>query len=79
MSATAALGDGPTLQRGVDNHCQVVKLPVETVFSLTELPARLVVVGGGPLGCELAQAFSRPATLLADDEPEAVGLIRARR
>jgi pyruvate/2-oxoglutarate dehydrogenase complex dihydrolipoamide dehydrogenase (E3) component len=31
----------------------------ETVLSLTALPGRFVVVGGGPLGCELAQAFSR--------------------
>ncbi len=31
----------------------------ETVFNLTELPRRLAVVGGGPVGCELAQAFQR--------------------
>lgn len=31
----------------------------ETVFSLTERPRRLGVIGGGPLGCELAQAFCR--------------------
>jgi len=31
----------------------------ETVFSLTERPGRLLVIGGGPLGCELAQAFHR--------------------
>jgi len=31
----------------------------ETVFNLTALPARLVVIGGGPIGCELAQAFAR--------------------
>ncbi len=31
----------------------------ETVFSLTELPRRLIVIGGGPVGCELAQAFRR--------------------
>ena len=31
----------------------------ETIFSLTELPRRLAVVGGGPIGCELAQAFAR--------------------
>ena len=31
----------------------------ETVFSLTESPKRLAVIGGGPIGCELAQAFSR--------------------
>ncbi|MBE1608544.1 FAD-dependent oxidoreductase [Actinopolymorpha pittospori] len=60
----------------------------ETVFSLTQLPARLVVIGSGPLGCELAQAFhrlgaevdmvSRPSTLLANDEPEVGELIRRR-
>jgi len=31
----------------------------ETVFSLTELPRRLIVIGAGPVGCELAQAFRR--------------------
>jgi pyruvate/2-oxoglutarate dehydrogenase complex dihydrolipoamide dehydrogenase (E3) component len=31
----------------------------ETVFNLTELPPRLAVIGGGPIGCELAQAFRR--------------------
>jgi pyruvate/2-oxoglutarate dehydrogenase complex dihydrolipoamide dehydrogenase (E3) component len=31
----------------------------ETVFSLTELPARIGVIGAGPIGCELAQAFAR--------------------
>jgi pyruvate/2-oxoglutarate dehydrogenase complex dihydrolipoamide dehydrogenase (E3) component len=31
----------------------------ETVFSLTERPQRLAVIGGGPIGSELAQAFSR--------------------
>jgi pyruvate/2-oxoglutarate dehydrogenase complex dihydrolipoamide dehydrogenase (E3) component len=31
----------------------------ETIFNLTELPKRLVVIGGGPIGCELSQAFAR--------------------
>src|SRR5579864_7734141 len=31
----------------------------ETVFTLTELPPRLAVIGAGPIGCELAQAFAR--------------------
>lgn len=31
----------------------------ETLFNLTELPERLVVLGGGPIGCEMAQSFAR--------------------
>ncbi len=31
----------------------------ETLFNLTELPARLAVIGGGPIGCEMAQSFAR--------------------
>src|SRR5262249_33483445 len=31
----------------------------ETIFTLTELPRRLVVIGAGPIGCELAQTFQR--------------------
>jgi pyruvate/2-oxoglutarate dehydrogenase complex dihydrolipoamide dehydrogenase (E3) component len=31
----------------------------ESVFNLTQLPRRLAVIGGGPIGCELAQAFQR--------------------
>lgn len=31
----------------------------ETIFSLTELPEKLAVIGGGPIGCELAQTFRR--------------------
>lgn len=41
----------------------------ETVWSLQELPRRLVILGGGPIGCELGQAFARlgsQVTLLHD-------------
>ncbi len=31
----------------------------ETIFSLTELPKRLAVIGAGPIGCEMSQAFRR--------------------
>jgi len=34
-------------------------LTSDSIFGLTELPPRLGVIGGGPLGCELAQAFCR--------------------
>lgn len=40
----------------------------DTVWDLTSLPARLVVLGGGPIACELGQAFARlgsQVTLLA--------------
>ena len=76
--ARAALPDVPGL---ADVGC----LTNETVFSLTELPRRLIVIGGGPVGCELAQAFrrfgsevtlvQRGAWLLPKDEPEASMLI----
>lgn len=43
----------------------------ETVFDLTTLPKSLLVIGGGPVGCELAQAFSRfgARTILVHSEP----------
>ena len=43
----------------------------ETVFSLTELPRRLAVIGGGPIGAEMAQAFRRfgSEVYLFHDEP----------
>ena len=31
----------------------------DTLWQLRELPSRLLVLGGGPIGCELAQAFAR--------------------
>ena len=53
-------------------------LTYQSVWDLGELPRRLVVVGAGPIGCELAQAFCRlgsrvtlveaaPRILLQDD------------
>ncbi|MFO7578111.1 MAG: FAD-dependent oxidoreductase [Pelovirga sp.] len=38
---------------------QVDYLTSDTLWQLRELPARLVVLGGGPIGCEMAQAFAR--------------------
>jgi pyruvate/2-oxoglutarate dehydrogenase complex dihydrolipoamide dehydrogenase (E3) component len=43
-----------------------------TIFELTTLPKRLAVVGGGPLGCELAQAFCRMGcqVVIVQNEPK---------
>ena len=38
---------------------EIGALTSETVWGLRRLPERLVVVGGGPIGCELAQCFAR--------------------
>lgn len=59
----------------------------ESIFDLTALPAHLLVLGGGPVGVELAQAHRRlgarvtlleAARLLAADDPEAVAVVRDR-
>lgn len=38
---------------------QIDCLTSDTIWQLRELPSRLLVLGGGPIGCELAQAFAR--------------------
>lgn len=43
----------------IDGLAEAGFLTNETVFSLTEKPNRLAVIGGGPIGCELAQTFQR--------------------
>ena len=43
----------------------------ENIFTITELPRRMAVIGGGPIGCELAQAFQRfgsAVTILNDGD-----------
>jgi pyruvate/2-oxoglutarate dehydrogenase complex dihydrolipoamide dehydrogenase (E3) component len=44
----------------------------ETIFTLTELPRRLAVIGAGPIGCELVQAFARfgAQTFLVGNRPQ---------
>jgi pyruvate/2-oxoglutarate dehydrogenase complex dihydrolipoamide dehydrogenase (E3) component/uncharacterized membrane protein YdjX (TVP38/TMEM64 family) len=43
-------------------------LTSDTLWGLRELPARLVVLGGGPIGCELAQAFARLGSMVTQVE-----------
>lgn len=55
LIATGARPDTPSIPGLVEAGY----LTNENVFDLNELPRRLLVIGGGPLGCELAQAFCR--------------------
>lgn len=57
----------------------------ETVFDLTERPGHLIIIGGGPIGCELGQAFrhlgarvsiAEMASIMPKDDPELVDLLR---
>ena len=57
----------------------------ETIFNCTDLPPQLIIIGGGPIGCELAQAFAmlgskvtlvEGLTILGNDDPEAVAIVR---
>ncbi len=69
---------------GVDT---IGALTNESIFSLTELPKRLAVVGGGPIGSEMALAFRRfgsdvtlfdmGPTILGNDDPDAGAIVQA--
>src|ERR1041385_7781871 len=47
------------LQPPIPGLAEAGYLTNETMFNLTQLPPRIAVIGGGPIGCELAQAFQR--------------------
>ena len=72
--ALVATGARPAVP-AIRGLAEVGFLTSETVFDLTALPARLAVIGAGPLGCELAQAFARfgAAVTLFDREPRILG------
>jgi len=59
----------------------------ETIFDLTRIPDHLIVIGGGPIGIEMAQAYRRlgadvtvleMATILPRDDPELSAILKAR-
>ncbi len=74
IPAIAGIGDVPVLTN-------------ETLFALKERPAHLLIIGAGPVGVEMAQAFGRlgsavtlfeQGALLPRDEPELVKILRER-
>tara|TARA_B100001750_G_scaffold248083_1_gene276579 strand:+ start:1489 stop:3000 length:1512 start_codon:yes stop_codon:yes gene_type:complete len=72
----------PPIEGLADSGC----LDNTTLFDLESAPARLVVIGAGPIGCEMAQCFRRfgsevtllesAAEVLPREDPEAAALVR---
>ncbi|HEX9464972.1 MAG TPA: FAD-dependent oxidoreductase [Alphaproteobacteria bacterium] len=82
--SSAAVPPIPGLGSGV---AETPYLTNETIFDLDLVPDHLVVIGGGPIGCEIAQAYRRLgarvtllelATILPKDDPELVDFVRRR-
>ena len=80
-----ATGARPTIPR-IPGLEQVRYYTSETIWSLVERPEHLVVLGGGPVGCELAQAFARldcqvtqvvRTGLMGREDADAVALVEA--
>jgi len=74
-SIVIATGAGPTVPAipGIDT---VGCLTSDTVWGLTALPRRLLVLGGGPIGCELAQSFARLGSQVTQVEMAARVMLR---
>ena len=83
--AAIATGSRPAVPP-IDGLSNTPYLTNETVFELTERPDRLLVIGGGAIGCELSQAFARLGSrvtvfdqatrLLANDDPDASAIVQ---
>jgi len=80
--ATGARATAPP----IEGLAEAGYLTNETVFELTERPKRLAVIGAGPIGCELAQAFSRLGSrvsllefapqILTREDPDAAAIVQ---
>ncbi|WP_338405725.1 mercuric reductase [Candidatus Synechococcus calcipolaris] len=85
--AVIATGAKPTVP-AIPGLGEVGYLTNETIFSLTTLPPRLGIIGGGPIGCELGQAFQqfgsqvtifqRGAHLLSREDPDVAAILQHR-
>lgn len=79
-----ATGSSPFIPpiKGIDT---IDYLTNETIFDLKTLPKQLIVIGGGPIGCELAQAFAmlgskvtiiEAMNILPKDDKDCVAIVR---
>lgn len=82
--ALIATGGAPVSTRipGLDPELTVTS---DTIWELATLPGRLAIVGGGPIACELGQAFARLGSevtmivrsrILPREDPDAAALVR---
>ena len=81
-----ATGSRPRLPDDIPGLAEARPLTNETVFDLSAAPGSLGIIGGGPTGCELAQAFALLGVevtlfeyqqqLLPTEEPEAAAAVR---
>jgi pyruvate/2-oxoglutarate dehydrogenase complex dihydrolipoamide dehydrogenase (E3) component len=78
-----ATGSGPSAPP-IPGLAECPYLTNETIFDLTQCPKHLVIIGGGPIGLEMAQAHRRlgaevtvleAATPLAKDDPECAAVV----
>jgi pyruvate/2-oxoglutarate dehydrogenase complex dihydrolipoamide dehydrogenase (E3) component len=82
--ALVATGAAPVMPP-IPGLAEAAPLTNESVFGLTQLPDRLLVLGGGSIGCELGQAFARLGSrvtiaeaaerLLVTEDADAAGLV----
>lgn len=79
-----ATGSSPVIPpiNGLDHHRVLTN---ENIFGLKDRPAHLVIIGGGPIGIEMAQGFKRlgskvtvidQATILPRDDPDLANTLR---
>ncbi len=69
----------------IDGLANTRYLTNETIFDLTRAPDHLIIIGGGPIGCEMAQAHRQlrcrvtvleASTILPKDDPDLVSVVR---
>lgn len=80
-----ATGSRPHIPN-IDGLASTPYLTNETIFSLPKPPSSLAILGGGPIGCELGQAFARMGTkvtmllrndtVLSKEDPEAQSVLK---
>ncbi len=81
-----ATGATPALPNITDLD-QIPYFTTDTIWSLTESPKKLLIIGAGPIGCELGQAFARlgsnvtiiqrEATILLNEDEQAAKIVEA--